>query len=378
MNGLEETLRDAVRDLADEAPHAYDLAAAARVRGRRIRRRRRAAAGGLALALLVVVAVPYVWLRPEPRTPVVQPAPTPSVTTKPIVQQLPGFTVKTPYRLPGGAVVTLVTIPSTVVEDGAETSGDNTYVSLNRDVGRYRQLPFAYAPLGVSPDGERFAAAVSRGTVRVLRPDGSTVDTLNVDTFSRVGGDPVWSPDGSRLLVPTAGGFAVYETGTGDYREFPNPDIEPLCSDLCSFSWLPNGREFAVPRRDVTVPRSESVPDRLEGVIVYSADTGAQVRSIPMTGVPVGNEAWSPDGASVLIYEKGDASGGIRIVDAVSGIPRGELMAGPGAIYLTDGRILVYGNRYAQLHAADGTLLEEFRMPSQFADGTTLEVARSQ
>jgi hypothetical protein len=377
MSGLEETLRDAVRDLADEAPHAYDLAAAARVQGRRIRRRRRAAAGALALAMLGVVAVPYVWLRPEPSTPVVvHPAPTPSVTTKPVVQQLPDFTVKSPYRLPGGAIVTMVTIPSTVIEDGAETSGDNTYVSLDRDGGRYRQLPFAYAPLGVSPDGERFAAAVSGGTVRVLKADGSTLDTLNVDTYSRIGGDPVWSPDGSRLLVPTEGGFAVYETDTRDHREFPNLDIEPLCSDFCSFSWLPNGREFAVPRRDVTVPRSEAYPDRLEGVIVYSAETGERVRSIPMTGVPVGNGAWSPDGRSVLIYEKGAASSGVRIVDAVSGIPRGELMAGPGAIYLADGRILAYGNRSAQLHAADGTLLEEFRMPRQFADGTTLTVAR--
>jgi hypothetical protein len=96
-----------------------------------------------------------------------------------------------------------------------------------------------------------------------------------------------------------------------------------------------------------------------------------------MTGVPVGNEAWSQDGSSVLIYEKGDASGGVRIVDAVSGIPRGEPMAGPGAIYLADGRILAYGNSYAQLHAADSTLLEEFRMPGQFANGVTLQVARS-
>jgi hypothetical protein len=96
-----------------------------------------------------------------------------------------------------------------------------------------------------------------------------------------------------------------------------------------------------------------------------------------MTGVPVGNGAWSPDGSSVLIYEKGDASSGVRIVDAVTGIPRGELMTGPGAIYLADGRILAYGNLYAQLHAADGTLLEAFQMPSQFAHGVTLEVARN-
>lgn len=379
MRDLEETLRNAVQDLADDAPHAYDLAGAARLQGRRIRRRRHAAA---ALAVLAVVAVPLVWSRPEPRTPVVQPAPTPSVTVKTSVRPLPDFLVKTPYRLPGDAVVTMVTIPSTVIEDGAQVSGPNTYVALDRDAGRYRQLPFdeslaAMSPdsdrLAMSPDGNRFAAEVARNEIGVLDATGRRLDTLNVDTHDRVGADPVWSPDGSRLLMPTEGGFAVYETSTRKVRQFADLDIPSLCSDLCSFSWLPNGHEIAVPREDVSEPRGESIPDRIESVIVYSADTGKRVRSIPMTGVPVGNQAWSPDGGSVLIREEQ----GIRVVDAVTGIPRGRRMAGPDAIYLSDGRILGYGSSFAQVYAPDGTLLEEYRMPRQFTAGMTLTVARS-
>jgi hypothetical protein len=371
MRDLEETLRDAVQDLADEAPHAFDLAGAARIQGRRIRRRRHAAAGAFALILLSIVTVPYVWLRPEPRTPVVQPAP--SVTVTPSLRALPDFTVKAPYLLPGNAAVTMVTI-ATRVDDGDD---EYTHVALDRDAGRYRQLPFDHAPLAVSPDGERFAAEVARNRIDVLAADGDVVDTLQVDTFSSAGGAPVWSPDGSRLLIPTDGGFAVYETGTGEHRDFPNPDIHSLCSDFCSFSWLPNGREIAVPRRDVSVRRTEAHPDKIEAVIVYSADTGKRVRSIPTIGVPVGNGGWSPDGGSVLIREVTDTSDGIRVVDAVSGVPLSELLAGPDAIYLADGRILAFGNRYAQIHAADGTLVEEYRMPRQFADGTTVTVARS-
>ncbi|BEL10650.1 hypothetical protein Q0Z83_088410 [Actinoplanes sichuanensis] len=370
MRDLEETLRDAVQDLADDAPHAYDLAGAARVQGRRIRRRRHAAA---ALAVLAVVTVPFVWLRPEPRIPVVHPAPTPSVTVQASVRPLPDFMIKTPYRLPGDAVVTMVTIP-TRVDDGVD---ENTHVSLDRDAGRYRQLPFDYGRPAMAPDGKRFAAKISRYRTDVVNTAGGVVDTLNVDTDLRVGADPVWSPDGSRLLVPVKGGFAVYETGTGNLREFDNADVDSLCSDFCSFSWLPNGREFAVPRLDVSVPRSEAHPDRLEGVVVYSTDTGERVRSIPMVGVPVGNGAWSPDGRTVLVHEKTETTDGIRVVDAVNGAPRSGLFAGPDAIYLADGRILAFGNRYAQIHAADGTLLEEYRMPRQFTDGVTLTVARS-
>ncbi|MEU8655628.1 WD40 repeat domain-containing protein [Actinoplanes philippinensis] len=384
MRDLEETLRDAVHDLADDAPHAFDLAGAARTQGRRIRRRRHAAAGAFALVLLSGVAVPYAWLRQVPPTPVVQPTPvepSPTVTAGRSATQLPNFSIKEPYRLPGDAVVTMITIPSTVVVDGAETSGPNTYLSLDRDVAGYRKLPFdrslaAMSPdsdvLAISPDGERFAAEVSRNQIGVLDAEGRRLDTLNVDAYSRVGGDPVWSPDGSRLLVPTEDGFAVYETGTGKLREFQDPDIEPRCSDLCSFSWLPNGREFAVPREDLSEPRGEDIPDRIESVAVYSADTGARVRIIPMKGVPVGNQAWLPDGGSVLIREEQ----GIRVVDAVTGVPRGKRMAGPKAIYLSDGRILGYGSSFAQIYAADGTLLEEFRMPAQFAAGMTVEVAR--
>lgn len=373
MTGLEETLRDTVQSLADEAPLAVGLAGTARVRGRRIRRRRHAVTGALALGVLSIVAVPYGWLRQQPPAPVVvQPAPTPSVTVTSSIRSLPSFDVKKPYRLPGGAVVSRMTIPSTIIEDGAQVPGPDTLVSLDRATGRYRELPFDHRPVAMSPDGERFAAGVGRNRVIVLDAQGTRLATLNVETYARIGGDPVWSPDGSRLLVPTEGGFTVYETRTGKHRDHEQPGIEPRCSDLCSFSWLPNGREFAVSREDVSGPQGESVPDRIESMDVYSADTGALVRRIPMTAVPLGGQAWSPDGTSVLVREER----GVRVMDAVTGTPRGEWMPGPEAIYLDDGRILTYGNAAAWLYTADGTLVEEVRLPAQFT-GLTIEVARN-
>ncbi|TDB69612.1 hypothetical protein E1182_29445, partial [Micromonospora sp. KC721] len=61
---VDETLRAAVRDLADGVRPAPDLAVRALGRGRRLRRRRRATTAGAALIAVVAVALPFVLLQP--------------------------------------------------------------------------------------------------------------------------------------------------------------------------------------------------------------------------------------------------------------------------------------------------------------------------
>jgi WD40 repeat protein len=360
MRDLEESLRDAVRDLADEAPLMEDLATVARTRGRRIRRRRRAALSAFTVVMVAAIAVPYVSLRREPPQRVVEPAPTVTVAPSVITGSLPPFSVKSPYRMPGGAMVSMLTLP------GADDS--KVYVSLDRSTGRYRQLTFAYDPLGMSPDGRLFAGSTGQGKVRILDARDRTVDTIDVQMHFDAHSKPEWSPDGSRLLLPTRNGFAVYDVTAGSHRSFESPDIRPLCPDLCNFTWLPNGHEVAVARRDLTVKRSESRPDVIESAVVYSAATGKRVRSIPMAGAPASTEAWSPDGRSVLIRVQDDTfSVSMRIADTTTGALRGGPINGQ-AIFLADGRILAVGNRYAELLTADGVPLEEMRLPAQFND----------
>jgi hypothetical protein len=360
MRDLEESLRDAVRDLADDAPFAHDLAAVARTRGRRIRRQRRAALSAFVVVMFAAIAVPYVSLRREPPQRVVEPAPTVTVAPSVVTGSLPAFSVKSPYRMPGGATVTMLTLP------GADDS--KVYVSLDRSTGRYRQLAFAYDPLGMSPDGKLFAGSTGQGKVRVFDAADRTVDTIDVRMHFDVHSKPEWSPDGSRLLLPTENGFAVYDVAAGSHRSFESPDIRPLCPDLCNFTWLPNGHEVAVARRDITAERSESRPDVIESAVVYSADTGKRVRSIPVAGAPASTDAWSPDGRSVLIRVQDDTfSISIRIADTTTGALRGDPINGQ-AIFLADGRILAVGQRYAELLTADGVPLEEMRLPAQFND----------
>ncbi|GIE32062.1 hypothetical protein Ait01nite_051070 [Actinoplanes italicus] len=368
MRDLEESLRDAVLDLADDAPLAYDLAAVARTRGRRIRQRRRAALSAFVVVMVAAVAVPYVALRREPPQRVVEPAPTVTVAPSIVPRALPEFTVKSPYRLPGGATVSMLTLP------GADDS--KTYVSLDRSTGRYRQLAFAYDPLGMSPDGRLFAGSTGRGKVRIFDADDRTVDTVDVRMRFDFHSKPEWSPDGSRLLLPTEEGFAVYDVATRSHRVFNRPDIRYFCPDLCYFTWLPNGREVAVAHRDEGVRRTEERADVIKSVVVYSADTGVEVRSIPMTGAPVSTDAWSPDGRSVLIQvQQPDFNTSTRIAGTDTGALRGDPITGR-AMFLPDGRILTVGNRYAELLTADGVPLEEMKLPSQF-DDVIVTVTRS-
>ncbi|MEU4621186.1 WD40 repeat domain-containing protein [Actinoplanes sp. NPDC023801] len=360
MRDLEESLRDAVLDLADGAPLTENLATVARARGRRIRRRRRTALGAFVVVMFAAVAVPYVALRREAPQPVVEPAPTVTVTPSVLTRALPGFSIKSPYRLPGGATVSMLTLP------GADDS--KMYVSLDRSTGRYRQLAFAYDPLGMSADGKLFAGSTGSGKVRVLDAADRTVDTIGVRMQFDIDSKPEWSPDGSRLLLPTPDGFAVYDVATKSHRVFENSAIRYFCPDLCYFTWLPNGREVAVGRRDDNVPRSEARAAVVASADIYSADTGKLVRSIPMTGVPASTDAWSPDGRSVLVrVQDEDFSTSTRIADTTTGALRGDPISGQ-ALFLGDGRILAIGSRHAELFTADGIPLEEATLPRQFND----------
>ncbi|WP_229076666.1 WD40 repeat domain-containing protein [Actinoplanes sp. DH11] len=373
MRNLEDNLRDAVHDLAGEAPPPLDLAAAARTRGRRIRRRRQATLAAVAAALIGVTVTPYAVLReratPPPVTdvtPAPSPSPSPSRSPEPSprIRMLSTFDADRPYRLLGGAVV----VAMSRTEQNEVTEGDTHHVLLDRATGRYRELAGNYREVVPGP-GELFA--VHEG------PDAETsvhVVTAGGEVRRRiprqaVGDAPQWSPDGSRLLVPVSDGFLVADPDRSGDRTF-QPEGE--CPDYCSYSWLPDGTEIAVPRRDPAWTRSEAQPDMARWLDIYSATTGKLVRSQEMTGRPIGTRGWAPDGRHVLT-RTGGSTGTITLTDTSNGSSVAEL-SGSDAVYLADGRILTYDDTTVTLHDALGRPIEKAGLPTEFR-GLTLFVS---
>ncbi|BAL93324.1 hypothetical protein AMIS_81040 [Actinoplanes missouriensis 431] len=365
MRNLEDNLRDAVLDLADDAPPPHDLAAVARSRGRRIRRRRHATYSALAVALVAVTVTPYTVLRkdttaPAPATIVSQsPSPAPSPTTR----TLAALEARKPYKLLGGAVLTAMSRTENVeVTPGELTEGDTYHVLLDPATGHYEQLVDDYRDVVPGPRG---LFAVSGGTdaekqVNIVTARGEVRRRI---PYRPVGDEPQWSPDGSRLLIPTLAGFQIVSLAGG--TEPASQDVSG-CPDYCSYSWLPNGTEIAVPRRE-DLPRSEAEPDRMQVLLIYSATTGKLSRSLPLTARPIGTRGWSPDERLVLTQPLD--GGSITLTSTADGSPIAEL-AGSDGMFLPDGRILTIDDEFVMLYDGQGRVLEEAALPAVFRNLT--------
>ncbi|MBB2944777.1 hypothetical protein FB565_004510 [Actinoplanes lutulentus] len=361
MRDLEDNLRDAVLDLADDAPRPLDLAAAARTKGRRIRRRRHIAFGAVAVALIAVTVTPYTVLRKDAAEPLPAATVSPSVEATPTTVSLSAFDAGKPYRLLGGAVITALsrTVDKPDSPD-VYTEDEIHHVLLNRKTGRYGELTGRYGAVVPGPDGliAAYGGATAEKTTRIVTASGAIRRTI---FYRPIGGDPdpEWSPVDSRLLIPTSEGFAITDvTRDDDVRTGALSN----CPDWCSLSWLPNGKEFAVTQRDSTQPRSEAIQEKVGSLDIYSAGTGKLVRSIKMTGRPLGTRAWSPDGRHVLVRPE---SGAITLADVRSGAPIAELI-GSDALYLKDGRILTVDDEFVMLYDAQGRALEQADLPREF------------
>ncbi|TDB75984.1 PD40 domain-containing protein [Micromonospora sp. KC723] len=284
---LDETLRAAVRDLADGVRPTPDLAVKALGRGRRLRRRRRATAAGATLVAVVAVALPFVLFRPAPA-----PSPaTPPVTVTPSPTMLPtpgpDWTAK-PLVLPGGWIVTRA----------QARGGSGAGMLLDRARGHYFRTD-RYDGIFPAPTGSLVA-------VRDLdRPrEIGLFDLANGKTnwyeVGRALSVPQWSPDGRRLLFTTRQvdrfGFIVMKT---DGTKKVHVNGTEGCSDFCEFTWTRDGRQVALPQTGES--HGESQRDARLGVRLFSADDGRRTRLVPVPGDPAGPWSWSPDGTRVVV-----------------------------------------------------------------------------
>ncbi|MBO3739374.1 WD40 repeat domain-containing protein [Actinoplanes flavus] len=351
MTRLEDIVGETVRDLAGNAPAPHDLVAVARARGRRLRRRRRVTIGAATLALAVVAAVPFVLIRPERTALPATPTPAPSAT----VSQPPrtGHWSEQPYRLPGGAIVTALS--------HKDVGGDKPYgktlkdgdVVLDRTTGRYRVVPGQHFTVYGAPVGPH----------AVVSDDHESLTSVASGKKIFTGGyllDPEWSPDGTRLLITTrAGGYAIWDATTAELTEHPAHAGMSSCSSTCFYTWLPNGQEIALPRMD----QPRELDSDVEDVVVYSAETGIELRVLPITGVPNG---WSPDGRYALVLDSQYWGNPVRVVDVRTGATVATVR-GRGPRFLPDGRLLSVDDNKAALYDIRGNRLESRKLPADFA-----------
>lgn len=355
MNRLEETLRDAVRDLADEAPHTSGMAAAARSRGRRLRRRRRAGLVAGVLALVATATTPYAVLhRSAPSPEPITPEPTPSATSIG-----PGDWWMSPYRLPGGAVVTALSKVGVgqVNAPLRETVHDGN-VLLDPDTGHYVVLPSDYYTIFGAPAGGHALADNGEGGSGLVDSKGSRGIWQDVSP-----GDPQWSTDGSKILYVGSAGFSIMDVATGKVSSPPTESVS--CPDECFFTWLPGDKEVAVARRDDSVAHSEARRDKVKDIVVYDAATGRRVRTVPVPGAPTGSDAWSRDGKLVLVFNAKARSKPIQIADTHTGKSVGQIPFGD-VHFLPDGRILALTDGWATLYDNRGKVLQTQELPADF------------
>jgi dipeptidyl aminopeptidase/acylaminoacyl peptidase len=262
-----------------------------------------------------------------------------------------------PYRLPGGAIVTALSRR----EDGDEGSGRTNVhdgnVLLDRATGQYVALSADYSRLFGAPTGDHAVAANSDGGIEVVDVDGGR------KAWQQISVEPDWSADGSRFLFNTDTGYGVMDVTTGEITRHDTPAAIALCPDVCRFSWMPGEREVAIAQIDPAAEHSESRPDQIKNIAIYDAASARRLRTVPVAGLPIRQDAWSPDGTRVIL------DGRPGEPHAVADVTTGRLLTWlpiDNAQFLPNGQILAVSNLEAVLFDTSGKSLAVQGLPYDF------------
>ncbi|BAL93322.1 hypothetical protein AMIS_81020 [Actinoplanes missouriensis 431] len=333
---IDDLLRSAVRDMADESYTPSGIASRAMAQGHRIRRARRTATVAAALAAVLAVTVPFVLLR----DPSVRPRPLPAAS--PVIVH-PTFDRAEVFRGPGGARLL-----------GFSKSVD----SFVLDAGNgYRQLPATDTNVLPSPDGRHVA---------VQRPGHESVQILDLRT-----GDYwkppvpsqsflVWSDDGSRLLLTQVDGYSIVEPATRWSVTHRLAAARLPCLGICPFTWSGGTTEVASPQ----VWTRGDDDTQINGLAIFDAKSGELLRELPIKGAPRDTNSWSADGRWVLVSESLRSLGQKRVVEVASRRESARFTA-EWAGFLPDGTVLAQSGGVLTRYGTDGAVLEKAELPAE-------------
>ncbi|MEO3746304.1 hypothetical protein [Plantactinospora sp. B5E13] len=384
MNGnTERMLREAVHELAGDPHQSPDFLAGVVRQGRRIRRRRRVGATAAMVVAVATIAAPYVWLRPdtEPPPSTVAGAPEESgsaePTAEPTAALLPPPAEPSPVSsvgkdwqdrplvLPGGWIALAVAQPV--------ISASWVY---DRAAGRYVNLGKEYQQVLPAPRGSLVAVQRTVGSNEIGLLD---LTTREVRWTSAVGTilSPRWSPDGGQLLVtifdknPAGARFGILDPANSSFRQFPVSNRQ-ICPEICRFSWLPNGREIALPQLAIAATPDDKTKRPHFQMEIFAVDGAEPVRVVPLPGNVSGTTAWSPNGRYVALQGVESA----QLVDVGTGKSINRLPSAD-VTWIRDDWLLYLDSAGAKGPAAvlidlKGTELQRLPLPREFIKAEVL------
>lgn len=162
-------------------------------------------------------------------------------------------------------------------------SPDGTRLAFARGVGGRGQRPdLSLFVVGADGEGER----------RLLRCRYTTPGSCDALFSSRLS----WSPDGSRLVVPSGGSLLVVDVDRGGVRRLTSCGTK-FCYDTHP-AWAPDGSKIAFTRELRTGVS-------ISGSLYSVAADGSGLTKLTNLSARVGGPAWSPDTRQIAF----DASG---------------------------------------------------------------------
>jgi Tol biopolymer transport system component len=196
-----------------------------------------------------------------------------------------------------------------------------------------------------SPDGKTITFTSDRsGSFQIwaIKADGSGLRQLT-DADITMRGPPIWSPEGSRIAVPTPARpqmparVLVLDVRKPWAAQTPEviPFSLPHAVGFSPHSWSADGRQLAL---------TAFGPDPSAGIYIYGFESH-QVRKVSQLGEPESVARWLNDNRRLLAsYE-----GRLYLIDSVAVTIREVMSVWPDAIVgyslSRDDRLIVYGLR---------------------------------